>query len=601
MSLNKIKVNDTTTVNTGVVYDITKATSQSYTDLKAALGTDGNNVPLEIREGGMSVRFVQTSDNKYVQCRLLTQEFSTNSNDWVVNDEEFLINNPDYIYALVDSNNNLLAWLRKSDGGVDWIVGVPKPVKDYVDVKVAEILEGNEGTDIDGLNKIIAFLDGFSTSNTLALLLNTKVDKEEGKELIDREFAESVGFISSMEFLDTTVDKEGYLLEGQKSNGNKYFGVPVENKADIHYAEQNLLYIDAIVDEENSILQSRDKNGHLVENVGIDFGTIYAQNTQKKIIADSIKSGSDISLLWFADVHGSNDNVLRTVLLSNYWGHKYFDIILNTGDTVLDLASDGLSWYDNIVDKSNIPILTAVGNHDMWKLATPGDWNTRYNITQAEAYNLVTKKVVETANVVSPGNNATYYYKDIGRVRIIVLDSNYWDTAQESWFEDTLTSAYNNNLYVIAAIHHPFYTAGASNINITMQNTGFNSYLAPGGDFACTPMSAASIVKNFIDGGGCFICWLQGHAHRDVVYKLSADYDNQLCIVNGSANSIGNPSLYYPDEVRNSENYTFDHLNMLSVDVDLGVLKMMRIGCDIDKKMRMKKYLVFDFIKNSII
>ena len=58
MALNKIKVNDTTTVNTGVVYDITKATSQSYDTLSAALGTDGNNVPPEVREGGMSIRFV---------------------------------------------------------------------------------------------------------------------------------------------------------------------------------------------------------------------------------------------------------------------------------------------------------------------------------------------------------------------------------------------------------------------------------------------------------------------------------------------------------------------------------------------------------------
>ena len=58
MALNKIKVNDTTTVNTGVVYDITKATGQSYDSLSSALGTNGNNVPLEIREGGMSVRFV---------------------------------------------------------------------------------------------------------------------------------------------------------------------------------------------------------------------------------------------------------------------------------------------------------------------------------------------------------------------------------------------------------------------------------------------------------------------------------------------------------------------------------------------------------------
>ena len=58
MALNKISINDTTTVNTGVVYDITKATGLPYTGLKAALGTNGNNVPLEIREGGMSIRFV---------------------------------------------------------------------------------------------------------------------------------------------------------------------------------------------------------------------------------------------------------------------------------------------------------------------------------------------------------------------------------------------------------------------------------------------------------------------------------------------------------------------------------------------------------------
>ena len=56
MSLNKISINDTTTVNTGIVYDISKATGQSYETLSDALS--GNNVPTEVREGGMTVRFV---------------------------------------------------------------------------------------------------------------------------------------------------------------------------------------------------------------------------------------------------------------------------------------------------------------------------------------------------------------------------------------------------------------------------------------------------------------------------------------------------------------------------------------------------------------
>ena len=56
MILNKIKINDTDTITPGVVYDISKASGQSYETLSDALSE--NNVPLEIREGGMSVRFV---------------------------------------------------------------------------------------------------------------------------------------------------------------------------------------------------------------------------------------------------------------------------------------------------------------------------------------------------------------------------------------------------------------------------------------------------------------------------------------------------------------------------------------------------------------
>ena len=80
MILSKIKINDTTTVTPGVVYDISKATGQSYETLSDALS--GNNVPLEVREGGMSVRFVQTSDNKYAQAICMAQNFTTDLTQW---------------------------------------------------------------------------------------------------------------------------------------------------------------------------------------------------------------------------------------------------------------------------------------------------------------------------------------------------------------------------------------------------------------------------------------------------------------------------------------------------------------------------------------
>ena len=78
--------------NGKIVYDISVAHPDGqgkptpYADLTAALGTGGANIPKGLRKGGMSVKFIQgtaqSSDNKYVQYRLLTEEFSTNVEDW---------------------------------------------------------------------------------------------------------------------------------------------------------------------------------------------------------------------------------------------------------------------------------------------------------------------------------------------------------------------------------------------------------------------------------------------------------------------------------------------------------------------------------------
>ena len=59
-----------------IVYDISEAnavgsTLATYADLAAALGTNGANVPEGVRKGGMSIKFVQSSDHKYVQFRYM--------------------------------------------------------------------------------------------------------------------------------------------------------------------------------------------------------------------------------------------------------------------------------------------------------------------------------------------------------------------------------------------------------------------------------------------------------------------------------------------------------------------------------------------------
>ena len=74
-------------------YHATGGTLATYADLAAALGTNGANVPPAYRKGGMSIKFVQSSDNKYVQARfMLSGSFTdaqfTNVDNWQGVDDE---------------------------------------------------------------------------------------------------------------------------------------------------------------------------------------------------------------------------------------------------------------------------------------------------------------------------------------------------------------------------------------------------------------------------------------------------------------------------------------------------------------------------------
>ncbi len=71
------------------VYDISaNHAGTKYADLAAALGANGANIPQSLRKGGMSIKFVRSSDNKYVQFRLMNQNWSTTVADWQGVDDE---------------------------------------------------------------------------------------------------------------------------------------------------------------------------------------------------------------------------------------------------------------------------------------------------------------------------------------------------------------------------------------------------------------------------------------------------------------------------------------------------------------------------------
>lgn len=90
------------------VFDISEYhAGAKYADLAAALDSNnGGGVPQSLQKGGMSVKFVSNSDNKYMQYRLMKNTWSTTASDWQGVDDE----------PIVGSDN-----LVKS-GGVDKII-----------------------------------------------------------------------------------------------------------------------------------------------------------------------------------------------------------------------------------------------------------------------------------------------------------------------------------------------------------------------------------------------------------------------------------------------------------------------------------------------
>ena len=79
-ALQKLKTNH---IDGKEVFDISVYNNNAkYADLAAALGTDGEHVPQSLRKGGMSVKFVQSSDNKYIQARCMAQNFTTDVTQW---------------------------------------------------------------------------------------------------------------------------------------------------------------------------------------------------------------------------------------------------------------------------------------------------------------------------------------------------------------------------------------------------------------------------------------------------------------------------------------------------------------------------------------
>ena len=96
MNVNKININQSeqSYYIASDIYDVSAhnngATFASLSELLSAENLS-TLIPSAIRCGGMSIRFIQSSDNKYVQYRLMTSEWSLIEIDWQGVDDEPIV------------------------------------------------------------------------------------------------------------------------------------------------------------------------------------------------------------------------------------------------------------------------------------------------------------------------------------------------------------------------------------------------------------------------------------------------------------------------------------------------------------------------------
>ena len=205
--------------------------------------------------------------------------------------------NEEFIFAIVDANDVFLA-------GIQWD-GTPKfgktsAVEDRLQAqvniladKVTAILGDDDTTSaIDTLKELKDFFASIDNTQTLTSILanfhsvstkfgediknlqDTKVDKEEGKSLIEDEVKECFKVIENEEFINAVVDSEDRLLFGiYRDTGKPYY--PLN---EMYHVIQNEEYFAAWLDADDKVVLGIRRDGEII-------GEIYAVNALKQVIS----------------------------------------------------------------------------------------------------------------------------------------------------------------------------------------------------------------------------------------------------------------------------------------------------------------------------
>lgn len=274
--------------------------------------------------------------NKKLNKENISQEFG-DSKDKVVSQFALPfreIESPEFIKAIVDAEEHFLFGIQL-DGSIEWGKGIPAPIR----TKLQEIINQCQKDKTDILEAINAAKEELSASITA--LQEGKVDKEEGKSLIEDEVKECFRIIENEEFLKAIVDSDDKVLFGfYRATGKPYY--PLN---EMYHVEQNEEFFALWLDADDKILLGIRKDGEII-------GEIHAVNALKQVIS---QLQSDVAAL--QEKVGTIDTNLKELLdvFSLQDNEEYLAVEQDTEGKILSATNPDGSHYLYKVKSETIP------------------------------------------------------------------------------------------------------------------------------------------------------------------------------------------------------------------------------------------------------
>ncbi len=289
-----------------------------------------------------------------------------------------------------------------------------------------------------------------------------------------------------------------------------------------------------------------------------------------------------LSFIHLSDVHGVLELWDRMTEFLNH----YADILsfaLHTGDYCSGSQAEFIDCYAEGIPARR-PILNCVGNHDTV------DGNGK-KTEKKPVHDKLFSHTGDWGVTFMPGPLPTAYRKDFpaSNLRLFVLDLYYDQEAEAAWLRDELEQARRDGVHVLTAMHQPTAEI-VDSPGVTFQNvTDFRAIA----DYSeVTPFDG--IIADFIRAGGIHVANLAGHYHSDWFGYTKSGVLNVAvaCATDWAGWSEG-------EKVRGTR--SFDCFNVTAVDTNVSLLKLVRIGDQVDSSLREKRVLSYDYRAKKVL